>query len=78
MLIDRDKLRERIEIIGTHADTYDFAHYNPAGTWPCSALSGEYVRIVIDARNGDLIDGEIPEDCLSEELSAFIDFALAR
>lgn len=77
MLIDRET-EGRVEIIGTGADTYDFAHYNPAGTWPASALSGEYVRVILDTRTGDLIDGEIPEDCLSEELAAFIDFAYAR
>lgn len=64
-------------IEGTPADTYDFAHYSPAGTWPCSALSGNAVRIVL-APNGDLIGGDIPDDCLSEELAAFIDYMTAR
>lgn len=66
-----------VEIRATKEDTYDFAHYNPAGTWPCSALDGHGVTITL-AANGDLIGGDIPEDTLSEELAAFIDYALAR
>lgn len=64
-------------ISANHWDTHDFAFNNPAGRWPCSALAGNDVWIVL-AANGDLVDGNIPEDCLSEELAAFIDYALAR
>jgi hypothetical protein len=64
-------------ILATSDVTEDFAHRNPAGKWPCSALAGHPVRIVL-AANGDLIGDYFPEDVLAEELAAFIEYAQWR
>jgi hypothetical protein len=66
----------RIEITADHSDTWHFAQYNPAGSWPASDLAGRDVRLVL-APNGDLIDASGTSDALSEEVGAFIAYALS-
>lgn len=48
--------------------------------WPASELrhSRAPFFIEVDARTGDLLDTSAPEDTPSNELSAFIEFALER
>jgi hypothetical protein len=64
-------------IVADSRGTWDFAHTNPEGKWPCSILSGNDIDIML-SREGDLIDTSIPEDVSSEELTAFIHYAFAE
>ena len=61
-------------VTGTQSDLSLWAN-RPGERWPCSGLAAidpdETVSAEFDSR-GDLVDGEIPEDVSSNELTAWV------